>query len=227
MAAATWSVMAITMAGESFEISDLSDEDTLPSLTCKVEAALGLEVDAQRRVTLLHEHCPLAGTKRLAELGVQPGTELLCVMRRAAFEVREGMKVHVTAGTASVVGSYIARPNKSGTMTFHHTSRENQRIAWYPKQETTTAGTLRAVLSDRPAVSTSSLPTATAAFRWKVGRSTLLELFATLASLPCRKSRWWKLTEECQPEDIKNSMHLAACTVVQCLSHGDICSNGV
>ncbi|CAE7866613.1 unnamed protein product [Symbiodinium microadriaticum] len=23
-------------------------------------------------------------------------------------------------------------------MTFHHTSRENQRIAWYPKQETTT-----------------------------------------------------------------------------------------
>ncbi|CAE7800399.1 unnamed protein product [Symbiodinium sp. CCMP2592] len=138
MAAATWSVTAITMAGESFEIPDLSGEDTLPSLTCKVEAALGLEVDAQRRVTLLHEHCPLAGTKRLAELGVQPGTELLCVMRRAAFVVHEGMKVHVMAGTASVVGSYIARPNKSGTMTFHHTSRENQRIAWYPKQETTT-----------------------------------------------------------------------------------------
>lgn len=126
------------MAGESFVISGLSEEDTLPSLTCKVEAALGLEVDAQRRVTLLHEHCPLAGTKRLTELGVQPGAELLCVMRRAAFEVHEGMKVHVTAGTASVVGSYVARPNKSGTMTFHHTSRENQRIAWYPKQEETT-----------------------------------------------------------------------------------------
>merc|ERR1712048_1242763 len=39
------------------------------------------------------------------------------------------------SGTQCVNGVYVAHNNNSGTVTFHHEDRPDQRIAWYPSSE--------------------------------------------------------------------------------------------
>jgi len=119
----------VQMDGERVAVEDLTPMDSLHSLVRKAEALLGAE--RLGYATLCLDGSPFQKSDEAAtlqDLGIVDGSELLCALRPAVFELQPGAKIRISgAGSESVNGTYTAVQQPSRIL-FEHDERIARRV---------------------------------------------------------------------------------------------------